>query len=85
MAEVSFGNGQVTLSRNLSAATNRDQDGSYFFSSKRNPEKAVKSQLIVTLQCHQEYYASSFAAIKIPYGPSRLQSYLHFCQKVEGG
>lgn len=39
MAEVSFGNGQVTLSRNLSAATNRDQDGSYFFSSNRNPEK----------------------------------------------
>lgn len=49
MAEVSSGDGQVTVSENVSAATNRNQDGSYFFSSNRSPEKAVKSRLIVTL------------------------------------
>lgn len=50
--------------------------------SNRSAERVVKSQ-VVAPQCHQEYYSHCFASIKIPYGPSRLQSHPHSVRKQE--
>lgn len=50
--------------------------------SNRSAERVVKSR-VVAPQCHQEYYSHCFASIKIPYGPSRLQSHPHSVRKQE--
>ena len=51
----------MALSGNASAATKRDQHGSYSFPSNRSPERAVKSWAIVAPRSHQEYYPYCFA------------------------